>query len=389
MKKITKKDLLHMMAKENIIDREHTELSASWSKIWLHCTKAVELSKYFPEADENEDYTVEGTQAHFLGELLLKGHITKEELPSEFSDLEFYYDKVKEIQADGNLWVEVSIEMTEALKSHTPIWGRSDAVVLAKDDGVDVIDLKWGKGVKVDAFENEQEMLYAVGTLEFLNQMGLIDLKTMDPNTRVTLHIIQPRLDVNYSYYNITVGKLKEFVTFVRKQLKKIEANELVFDKEPSRCQFCKGKSFCPIYVETVDTALVEVNKDLAVIDPKRLIDLYEKKADVMAFYKALEKYVKANIQLSPNGEYMGYKIIIKEGNREVVDEEALINQFVAAGCKEEELRDASIVGMTKLDRLAKKYGIAKDDIAGIGKKRQERVVPVKDKRDELFKVEG
>lgn len=376
-----------MMAKEEVEDREHTELSASWSKIWLHCTEATRLSKLFPSVEDNEDYTIEGTQAHYLGELLLEGVITKEQLPSEFFDLEFYYDKTMEIVANGTLLVEVKVDMTEMLEVPEglgPIYGRSDFVALHKDGSIDIGDLKFGKGLRVDAYDNEQLKLYAIGTLQSLDDIGVIDLNTLADDTRITLHIIQPRLDINYSYYNMTYGQLKEFTDFVKGQLKKIKAGDLEYDKG-DRCQFCKGKTFCPKFQEAVDLAVVEAPKDIVTIDQDKLIKLYQMKADVMAFYRALDKYVKANITLSENGEFFGHKIIIKEGNREVVDEEALIAQFVAAGCPVAELQDVSIVGMTKLDKIAKKYGIAKDEIAGVAKKQTETVVSVVDERDKLF----
>lgn len=389
MKKLTKNRILEMMHAEEKVDREHTELSASWAKIWLHCTKSVELSRLFPKVEESEDYTLEGTMAHFLAELLLTGKITKEELPSEFFGLEFYYDKALEIKADGNLLVEVQVNMTELLEvpeKLAPIYGRSDFVVLAKDGGIDIGDLKFGKGVPVNAYKNDQLMLYAVGTLQFLTDIGVLDIDELEEDTRVTLHIVQPRLDNNYSFYNTNIKELREFIAFVKQQLKVIDqgGEALTFCKD-DHCQFCKGKTFCPMFQAPVENSLVETTTDLSTLSSERLLELYAKKADVMAFYKALDKYMKANIQLSETGEFAGYKIIVKEGDREVVDEEALIAQFVAAGCPEAELHDISIIGMTKLDKVAKKYKIPKDEIKGIAKKQKETIVPVKDFRDAIF----
>lgn len=394
MKKLTKKEVIQAMTtQQEIVNREHTFLSASWAKIWLYCTKATELSKLFPKIDDNEDYTIEGTTAHFLAELLLTKKIVKEQLPSEFFDLEMYYDKVMEIKGDGNLLVEVQVDMTDLLEVPTslaPIYGRSDFVILAKDGGIDIGDLKFGKGVKINAYKNDQLMLYALGTLQFLDNMGLIDTNELEDNTRVTLHIIQPRLDDNYSFYNTTIKELKEFVIFVKQQLKLIEkGGDALTLYKGEHCQFCKGKSFCPLFQETTTIVIADTTTDLSVLDNEKIFDLYNRKADVMAFYRALDKYIKANIKLSENGEFGGYKIISKEGNREVVDEEALIKQFTEAGCPAAELKDASIVGMTKLDKIAKKYGIAKEDIQGIAKKQTETVVPVKDFRDALFMEEN
>jgi hypothetical protein len=385
MEKLTIKQINEMLNKEEVVDREHTELSASWAKIWLHCTKATELVKKFPPYEEVEDYTLDGTRAHFLAEQILLGKLSTEQLPNDYLEVADYVERIKEIQKDGNLLVEVKVNMTELLHSHTPIYGRSDVVVLAKDGGIDICDLKWGKGVVVSAVKNEQLMLYAIGTLQFLEDMGLTDVSSASLDTRISLHIIQPRLDSSYSYYNTTLGAIKEFTTFVISQISKIGKHELELCKG-DHCQFCKGKVFCPLFHKQAESVIPEIKKDLSEIDENKLVELYKHKADVSAFYRALDKYILANIKLSENGEFGGYKTITKEGAREIVDENALIKQFTDAGCDKAELQSISVVGFSVLDKLAKKYGIAKEDIAGVSKKQTEIIVSSEDKRDDIFK---
>jgi len=390
MEKLTKKQIDEMIktkTTDNNETEEHTELSASWSKIWLHCTQAIPLSKMFPAFKEDADYTLEGTEAHAVGELLLKDKIKPEQVPSEFAEVLDYYYKVKEIQADGNLLVEVKVDMTELLKSFTPISGRSDAVILAKDGGIDIIDLKWGKGVPVTAVDNEQLKLYAIGVVYFLSQLGLIDEKSPDLTTRITLHIIQPRLENAYTFYNMTMKELLEFHNFVCEQLQNIKNNKLVFDKG-ERCQFCKGKVFCPLYSKPTEMALTNYKTDLALISEENLKTLWNAKSDIFAFYKALEKYLRAQILLSKDGAFMGYKIIQVEGKRVVVDETALKEQFKAAGAKEDELESTSIIGISALDKLAKKYNIKKEDLKGVEKAKQDVIVSAIDSRDNIFDAE-
>ena len=383
--RLTTKDIVKMMGNEEVEDREHTDLSASWAKIWLHCTQATALAKQFPDVESTEDFTIEGNRAHYIGELLLTKKLKVEQIPLDFDLVETYYNKAMEIKGDGNLLVEVKVDMTEMLESHTPIMGRSDFVVLQRDGSIDIGDLKYGMGVRVDAHKNEQLMLYAIGTLHWLSDMGLLDLDDIDLTTRVTLHIIQPRLDISYSYYNTTIGDLLNFGEFVKRQLKKIKNGDLCFEKG-AHCQFCKGKTFCPLFAETTNIVVQDAKKELTSISPEKILELYSMKADVMAFYRAMDKYIKAQITLSENGEFAGYKIVTKEGAREVVDEEALMAQFKAVGCSEDELRVAKIVGISTIDKLAKQYGINKADIAGVAKKISESVESVIDPTDSIFK---
>ena len=82
-------------------------------------------------------------------------------------------------------------------------FGTADAVIIA-DDLMEVIDFKYGKGVKVDADHNPQMMIYALGALdEFLLDY---DIK------RVRMTIVQPRID-NLSECGMMVGELTAWRT--------------------------------------------------------------------------------------------------------------------------------------------------------------------------------
>lgn len=385
MKTLTKKEIEDLMDKESPEVKEHTELSASWSKIWLHCTKATELSRLFPQIETTESFATEGTMAHYLGEQLLLGKLTMEQIPNEFKELQLYLDKATEIKGDGNLQVEIRVDMTPMLKSHTPIYGRSDFIVLQRDGSIDIGDLKWGQGVHVNAYKNDQLMLYAIGTLQFLQDVGLFDLDEEDPETPIRLHIIQPRVDLSYSYYNTTLKALIEFKDFVVKQLAKIKEHDLELCKG-DHCQFCKGKTFCPTYTGSAEALAVATKEELPMLTNERLMYLYSIKKDVNAFYTALEKFIKAKIMESPNKQFMGYTISASKGQREVVDEEALYKQFEEAGCDRANLQISGAVGMSVIDKLAKKYNINKEDIKGIGYKGKETISRVpEEKAKEIF----
>ena len=372
--------------------KEHSRLSPSGSKIWLNCTKAPELIAKYPEVEAENEYAEEGTQAHWYGELILKGKMTLEELPSDFSQLKTYIDKVHEIQADGNLLVEVKTNMTKILNSPEEISGTSDAVILAKDGGIDIVDLKWGIGVWVSAVENSQAMLYAIGVLSFLDELGLIDLETMPTNTRVTSHVVQPRVEyMEYTFHEITYGELLQFLEVARQAVKEISTGKGSF-LPGEHCQFCKGKVFCPFFTEPaeeVNATVADFNPKLPMVNeditPEKLMQMYKIKADVNAFYRALDTWLESSILSSETGEFMGYKIIETEGNREVQDEDALIKQLTEAGIDIKEIKQDNVVGFRILDQLASKAGIRKDDLAGVGKKITKKVVPATDYRDLLF----
>ena len=116
-----------------------------------------------------------------------------------------------------------------------------------------VIDYKHGQGIKVDAFENSQGMLYGIGALNSLDMLFDQDIE------RVVIVIIQPRMD-NISEYEISVEDLKAWGEKIKPQAQlayDLYANMLYskgygekgdvlkpesFNPTEKGCQWCDGK---------------------------------------------------------------------------------------------------------------------------------------------------
>ena len=79
--------------------------------------------------------------------------------------------------------------------------GRGDVVIVA-DDMVNIIDLKYGKGVGVSAKDNPQLRLYGLGA--YLEHSMLYDIR------RIQMTIIQPRLE-NISVEELTAEELLDW----------------------------------------------------------------------------------------------------------------------------------------------------------------------------------
>src|SRR3712207_2662842 len=182
---------------------KHARLSASSAYRWINCPGSVALSDQCP-APGSSSYADEGTLAHSIGELKLR-QITGEITPRQFearmkklrkdeyycAEMEeattFYADEVVEALAAAGKDAELMVEQQFSLDRWVPEgFGTSDAVVIG-GGGIQVIDLKYGKGVKVDAHSNPQLRLYGLGAANLFG--GLYEFDT------VRMTIIQPRLD--------------------------------------------------------------------------------------------------------------------------------------------------------------------------------------------------
>lgn len=233
---------------------QHAVLSASSSKQWLHCPPSARLQENFP--NESSVYAEEGTWAHELGEYKIKKylHERKKRPQSEFLTEEidqatdvyadFVISIIEEMKRNGSeplCLVEERLDFSHIVPDG---FGTGDMVIIGKDaDGrglLHICDYKNGKGVFVDAHENSQMMLYAIGAL---NAYGYIyGIET------VRMSIIQPRLE-NISTFEMTADDLRAWGESIRPIAKMaFEGNG---EQHPGDwCRFCRAKPVCKACME-------------------------------------------------------------------------------------------------------------------------------------------
>ena len=162
---------------------KHTLLSASGAHRWLECTPSALLELQFPQT--TSEYAEEGTAAHelcelttryFLGEVsemdfenrrdeLAKGPYYNAEMQECANDYaRFVTEKTKAAQEsceDAFTELEVRVDFSKYVKDG---FGTGDCIIVA-DKVLEIVDFKYGKGVRVEATGNPQMKLYALGAL--------------------------------------------------------------------------------------------------------------------------------------------------------------------------------------------------------------------------------
>lgn len=153
------------------------------------------LEQYFPYSISNA--AVERTAAHALGEYkfhrLLGDQFKRpisdyqsDELESLTDDYASYvieqYQEAKQYAKD----VTISVEQKFDFSKYVPEgFGTGDCVIVS-EHLLHIIDFKYGKGVRVEAKNNPQIKLYAIGALEMFGKLYDID--------EVEMNIFQPRM---------------------------------------------------------------------------------------------------------------------------------------------------------------------------------------------------
>lgn len=161
---------------------KHALLSASSAHRWLNCTPSARLEEQFP--DTESEYAKEGTLAHEIAELKLRKHFIepmgpktfatkmnkfkKEELYQEEMDehtdtyLEYVQGVVHSYASRPHIVIETTLDYSHIVPEG---FGTGDCIIIGGDT-LHIIDFKYGKGVPVDAVDNPQMKLYALGALK-------------------------------------------------------------------------------------------------------------------------------------------------------------------------------------------------------------------------------
>jgi RecB family exonuclease len=231
----------------------------------MACPGSIRAEADIPEIES--PYAVEGTMAHALAEHCL----TKNLDPKDFADKAHPFNKewiVDQDMADGvQIYVDYlrdlggyqEYEQQVSYQEYVPGgFGTADAIVV-KDNVLHVLDLKFGKGVAVDAEENPQGQLYALG--------ALLERESFQAFDAVVIHIAQPRL-TTISVWETTPKALHVFGKQARKQAalaKKIDAPRIPGDKQ---CRFCKAQATCPALQTKTEHALMTSFDNLTMTEP-------------------------------------------------------------------------------------------------------------------------
>lgn len=371
----------------------HALLSPSKAKQWLACPPSARLSAKFNErfGEQTSEYAAEGTKAHALAELKLRlelGEINKfmyaeqrktlGDIPAEmdrYTDnymdvvLERYY-ACKKVCPDAKLFVELRLDMSEWIPG---CFGTADACVVS-DTILEVMDLKYGKGVPVDAVENPQARCYGLGAVhEFGDIYGF---------THVRNTIIQPRLD------SVTEELLsKDDLLAWGEEIKPIA--QLAWKGEGAfspgdNCRFCSAKAVCKarayqsfdLLAACLDTP--DVLPDSAIPGILKVADTCEQwLKDVRAY--ALNQALRGQ-------EWPGYKLVKgKRPSRAFRNDEEAEQQLIRAGYTPEQYMNTSMMTVAQIEKLLGKKAfdalMGKFVVQGEGKL---TLVPEDDKRVEF-----
>lgn len=372
---------------------KHALLSASGAHRWLECTPSAQLELQFPQS--TSEYAEEGTAAHELCELTARywlGEISEAEYENQRDELakgKYYNAEMQECANDYAKFVaektaaaretcedaftalEVRVDFSKYVKDG---FGTGDCIIVS-DNALEIIDFKYGKGVRVEAAGNPQMKLYALGA--YLEYNTLFDIAS------VRMTIFQPRLSGAQSSDEITVKELLEWAEkYVKPRAKLAYKGEGEFAPSEEVCKFCRAKAQCKARADK-NLKLFDEAPDVLLLTPENAGKILEQAGDIQSWLADLESLVSSTLLAGQPVE--GWKMVEGRSNRRFTDELKVVAAMKAAGYDESLLYERKLITLTQMEKDFGKKAVA-ETLGELIVKPQGKptLAPAKDKRPEF-----
>jgi len=370
----------------------HAVLSPSSAGRWLVCTPSARLEQKFP--DQSGEAALEGVLAHALAELMLRTRSSEQ--PGMYSDeisaikqharysedmlfhvesyvtfVENQLQEARETTPDAVMLIEQLLD----LRSWVPDgFGTADAVIIA-DDLMEIIDLKFGKGVPVSATSNKQMMLYALGAIY---KFGIAyDIHT------VRMSIFQPRLD-NVSTFEMSADALQHWADTSLAPLARLAfAGEGDFIPG-DHCRFCKARAQCKAFADQNLVLAKHDFKDQTLLSDNQISSILLLADQFKRWLSDLEEFA-LSAAVSSGKQWPGLKLVEGRSIRTWTSQDEVARTLINAGIPEAIIYERKLLGLTAMEKALSKKTF-NDLLSGLIIKPQGKpaLVPLNDKRTEL-----
>ena len=341
--------------------RAHATLAPSSAHRWLACPGSIRMASGIK--DEGSVFAAEGTAAHQLAEMCIKGNFPASRFagekiavegqvfpvtPEMVEAVQIYLDVVFDLEDESDEFEsEQRMDMTELVPG---VFGTGDVIAYNADkQRVTIVDLKYGKGVAVEVEENEQLLTYAMGVAQRYHNRGIAE---------VELIVVQPRAphkDGPVRWWGTDVIGLYEHVAALQRGAV-AAASPTAGLVAGDHCQFCKAAGFCSELhnrvKEIMGTEQPEAKpfKDWAVEQGELNL--------VAQWLKAREAF--AHSESVAGRSPPGSKLVAKRAFRKWIDPEAAGKALIAAGADLDDLYELpTLKSPAVVEKLLPKAGKA------------------------------
>ena len=301
----------------------HSRLSPSAASRWMGCPASVRLINELNLPDLPSDYANAGTVAHELLELCLtqelSPHFIDMEIPEDiFEAVDTAYELINDALTEFRLnYDKVELELEHRIDLS---WigikglegGTADIIIRCYDENnflaeIMIIDYKHGVGVSVEAEDNPQLLIYALGVLG----------ENADDDTMVHLRIVQPRDFKNSNPMRKETTTVLDLYEWMSNKLKpaadKVMWETPVFGPSFKRCQFCDASAVCP-KLNRDALKISELGEDAKNLSKEEQVYFFERADNIRLYLRKLETIISA--KMLDGEQFPGLKVVRKVTRR-------------------------------------------------------------------------
>lgn len=328
---------------------KHAILSASASHRWLHCHPSARLELAFKNHETVA--AAEGTAAHELCEHKLRQALRRK---SKRPVSDYHSDEMEE---HSDTYVAFIMEQIEVIKQHCkdPLvlieqrldfsqyvpqgFGTGDCIIVA-DQKLHIIDFKYGKGILVDAMDNSQMKLYALGALEVYEILYEIE--------EVSMTIFQPRRD-NVSTWSISREELKNWAENELKAKAKMAIEGEGEYLTGEWCAFCRAAAKCRARAEEKLKLAQSEFKLPPLLEDEEIEDILDILTDLTKWSNEIMAYA-TDAAINHGKVWRNFKVVEGRSVRKFNDENAVAEVVQAHGYKD--IYRKNLIPLTEMERL-------------------------------------
>lgn len=340
-------------------------LRASSTAQWVECPGSVKAQDGI--ADKGSFFALEGTAAHSLAQLMFEESLPKDEYlgytffynegqvaadAEMINNVDKYLEEVKRFSPNVDALVyecEVNVPIGhvtgETYENGEPTTGQIDRLAVYRLDDASILvhihDLKYGKGVLVDSFENKQLLMYTEGVRKYLDWV----LDGAEVTYRVFIH--QPRLNgmTDWSFDQKTLdGWVAKFIA----------AADLTREADAKRvpgtvqCRFCsaQGTERCP-----ESTQVVAKVSQISLEDANALSENWE----LIQFVEKWAKAARARLQdlLEAGHDLPNLKLVSGKSSRVwKLSEDETLKKLKSQGLKVVDIYEKKFLSPAKAEKV-------------------------------------
>lgn len=362
----------------------HAKYSPSSAKRVVSCPASFKLSQNI-ENQENEA-AAEGTCAHHFAEQCMRHGIApytrlgkylyymgngviSEDAMDQFDCLwQFEIDEEMVLHITnyiahclarpGRRYIEIRVDITP----WCPIpdqFGTSDHIAIDIFGGTMYIDdLKYGRGVYVNPKKNLQAILYALGTIYWLQRKAPDALKKI---TRVVVGIYQPRID-NIDEWETTVEELLEVGKYIKERFALTLLDDPPFGPSDEACEFCpvhNCRARAQFNVDRMPNVDEKEVEDVASVflDDKEMMDLWLAKPAFDKWFARIHAHLFKKVY---DGDFTELRMVEGRGRRYYKDEAKARELLILNGVKNY-LTKEKLISPAQAERVLNKQ--ARDEL--------------------------